>query len=86
MVQRLAPAFGSGDSYVQVVLNLALPDEIIKTPWPQAGIKWYVLSAGFTRYNASYFNLPPFKKPMSYYTISLPKPELVDNKNRAVLV
>ncbi len=59
MVKRLAPALGSSDSYVQVFLDLALPDEVIKTPRSQAGIKWYVLSAGFTRYNASYFNLAP---------------------------
>ena len=57
MVQRLAPAFGSSDGYVQVVFDLTLPDEVIKTPWPQAGIKWYILSVGFTRYNASYFSL-----------------------------
>jgi len=57
MVQRLAPTFGSSDGYVQVVFDLALPDEVIKTPWPQAGIKWYILSVGFTRYNASYFSL-----------------------------
>jgi len=59
MVQRLTPAFGSGDSYVQVFLDLALPDEVIKMPWSQAGIKWYILSAGLTRYNASYFNFTP---------------------------
>jgi hypothetical protein len=40
VVQRLAPALGGGDGYVQVVLDLALADEIIKTTWPQAGIKW----------------------------------------------
>ena len=61
MVQCLAPAFGSSNSYVQIVLDPDLPDEIIKTPWSQAGIKWYILSTGFTGYNASYFNLTPFK-------------------------
>ncbi len=61
MVKCLAPAFGSGDSYVQIVLNPGLPDEVIKTPRSQAGIKWYVLSSGLTRYNASYFNLTPFR-------------------------
>ena len=55
MVQRFVPAFGGGDGYVQIVFDLALPDEVIKTPWPQAGIKWYVLTAGFTRCNTSYF-------------------------------
>jgi hypothetical protein len=48
VVQCLASAFGSGDSYIQIVLNPGLPDEVIKTPWSQAGIKWYVLSSGFT--------------------------------------
>ena len=32
-----------------------LPDEVIETPWSQAGINWYVLSSRSTRYNASYF-------------------------------
>jgi len=48
MVQRLTPAFGSGDSYVHIVFDLALPDEVIKAPWSQAGIKWYVFTAWFT--------------------------------------
>ena len=48
MVQCFTPAFGSGDSYLDVILNSMLPDEVIKTPGAQAGIKWYVLSTGFT--------------------------------------
>ena len=48
MVQCFASTFGGGDSYVQIVFDLALPDEIIKTPWPQAGIKWDVLTSRFT--------------------------------------
>ena len=59
MVQRLTPAFGSSDSYAQIVLNPGLPNEVIKAPGAQASIKRYVLSAGFTRYNALYFNLTP---------------------------
>ncbi len=59
MVQWLAPAFSRGDSYAQIVLDFGLPDEVIKMPWSQAGIKWYVFTAGFTRYNASYFGLAP---------------------------
>ncbi len=59
MVQRLVPAFGGGDSYAQVIFNLALPDEVVKTARSQAGIKWRILGAGFTRYNARYFNLAP---------------------------
>jgi len=63
MVQCLASAFGGSNSYVQIVLDLDLPDEIVKPPWAQAGIKRYVLSSGFTRYNASYLNLTPFIAP-----------------------
>ena len=59
MVQCLASAFGSSNGYVQVVLDPDLPDELIKSPWSQAGIKWYVLSSGLTRYNASYLDLTP---------------------------
>ena len=47
MVQCLTPAFGSGDSYAHVVLNLGLPDEAIKAPGAEASIKWYILNAGF---------------------------------------
>jgi len=57
VVQRFTPTFGGDDSNVQVLLDLALPDEVIETPWPQAGIKWYILSAGFTRYDAGYGTL-----------------------------
>ena len=59
MVQRFVSAFSRRDSYVQIALNLVLADEIIKATGSEAGIKWYVLSAGFTRYNASYFTSPP---------------------------
>lgn len=48
MVQRFSSAFGCGDGYVQVFLDFVLPDEIIKVAGAQAGIKWYVFSAGFT--------------------------------------
>ena len=60
MVQCLAPAFGSGDSYIQVILNLGLPDEVIEVAGSEAGIKLTVLSAGFPRYNALYFNFIPY--------------------------
>ena len=63
MVQCLTSAFGSGDSYVQIVLDPGLPDEVIKPPGSEASIKWYVLSGGFTRYNAVYFNLNLLKAP-----------------------
>ncbi len=59
MVQRLIPAFGGSDSYVQVLLDPVLPDEISKMSRSQAGIEGNILGAGFTRYNVSYFNFPP---------------------------
>ncbi len=59
MVQRLIPASGSSDGYLQIILDLALPGKVIQTPWPQAGVKWLILVVGFTRYNTSYFNLAP---------------------------
>ena len=48
MVQRLTPAFGGGNRYVQVVLNPGLPDEVTKRAGPQAGIERLVLSTRFT--------------------------------------
>jgi len=55
MVQRLTSAFSGDNSYVQIVLDLALPDEFIEVAGSQAGIKWFVFSTGFTRYDSSYF-------------------------------
>lgn len=48
MVQRFAPGFGGGDSYVQIVLDFGLPDKVLETPRSQAGIQGYVLSSRFT--------------------------------------
>ena len=48
MVQRLAPAFSRSDSYLQVILNLTLPDEVIKASGSEASIKGYILSLGLT--------------------------------------
>ena len=48
MVQRLASAFGGSNRDVQVVLNLILSDELIKTAGSEAGVKWYILGAGLT--------------------------------------
>jgi len=48
MVQRLASTFGRGDGYVQIILNPGLPNEVIKVTGSEAGVKWYVFSAGFT--------------------------------------
>ena len=73
MVQRFVPAFGCGDSYVQIFLDLTLPYEVIKMPRAQAGIKGNILGAGFTRYNVSYFNFLPLSFYLNkiYYIISL---------------
>jgi hypothetical protein len=56
MVQRLVPALSRSDSYLEVILNLILPDKVIKAPRAKATVKTGVLSPGFTRYNALYFN------------------------------
>jgi hypothetical protein len=57
MVQRLVPALSRGDGYLEVILNLILPDKVIKTPGAKAGVKVYILSPGFARYNSFYFCL-----------------------------
>ena len=59
MVQGLASTFGGGDGYAQIVFDTALPHEVGEVSGSKAGIKWYVLGAGFTRYNAFYFDLTP---------------------------
>jgi hypothetical protein len=48
MVQRLIPAFSRSDSYPQILLNLILPDKVIKAPGAEASVKGRVLSSGFT--------------------------------------
>ena len=59
MVQGFASTLGGSNRDVQVVLNLILSDELIKTAGSETGIEWCVLNAGFTRYDASYLNSPP---------------------------
>jgi hypothetical protein len=46
MVQRFPPALGGSNGDVQVVLNLVLPDELIKTAGSETGVKRYVLGTG----------------------------------------
>ena len=48
MVQRLAPALSRGDGYLEVFLNLALPDKFSEMARPEAAVKVYVLSFGLT--------------------------------------
>ena len=55
MVQRITPAFGSGDGYTQIFLDLFLPDEVVKAPGAEAGVMRYIFSTRFTGYNAFYF-------------------------------
>jgi len=59
VIQCLAPAFGRGNSYIQIILNLGLPDEVTEVSGSEAGIKLCVLGVGFTRCNTLYF-LPPW--------------------------
>jgi hypothetical protein len=48
MIQRLVPALSRSDSYLEVILNLVLPDKVIKAPGAKASVKVYILSPGFT--------------------------------------
>jgi len=59
VVERLTPLLGCSDGYAQVLFNLALPDKFLKSPWAQAGIKLYILGAGFAGYNTLYLSLTP---------------------------
>jgi hypothetical protein len=48
VVQGFPPALGGGDGDLQVVLYFILPDELIEAAGPEAGVKGYILGAGFT--------------------------------------
>jgi hypothetical protein len=48
MVQRLAPALSRGDGYLEVFLNLVLPDKFGEMAGSEAAVKGYVLSSGLT--------------------------------------
>ena len=48
MVQRLIPALSRRDGYPQILLDLVLPNKIIKAAGAEAAVKVYVLSPGFT--------------------------------------
>jgi len=63
MVKCLSPPLSCSDSYAQILLNSGLTNKLIKATGPEAGIKGYVLSTGFTRYNAAYLKLTPLKYP-----------------------
>ena len=67
MVKRLISPSSRGDSYAQIILDSGLTNELIKMTRSEAGIKRYVLSTGFTRYNAVYFNLTPFINALLYH-------------------
>ena len=47
MIQRITPAFGSGDGYTQIFLDLILSDKVVKAPGAEAGVKRYIFSTGF---------------------------------------
>jgi hypothetical protein len=59
VVKGFTAASGSGDGYLQIFLGPVLSGEIGKASRSETGIKWCILGAGLTRYNASYFALPP---------------------------
>ena len=47
MVQRLVPALSRRDGYLQVLLDLVLPDKVIEAAGAEAAVKVYVFSPGF---------------------------------------
>jgi len=47
MVQRLAPPLGGGDGYVQVALDLALPDEVAQVAGPEVAVQRDVVAVRF---------------------------------------
>jgi hypothetical protein len=59
VVECFATAAGGGNGYLEIFLGLVLSGKIGKVSRSETGIKWCVLGAGLTRYNASYFALPP---------------------------
>ena len=48
MVQRFPPPLGRGDGYLDVILNLVLPDEVSKASGAEAAVEGYILGAGLT--------------------------------------
>jgi hypothetical protein len=48
MVQRFVPALSRRDSYVKIVLNFGLPDEVLQAPGTETGLKWRIFSTGLT--------------------------------------
>jgi hypothetical protein len=61
MVDWFAPAFGSGNTYLEIFLRLILSDEVGQAPGSKTGIERRVLDTGFTRYNTSYGPTPSEK-------------------------
>jgi hypothetical protein len=55
VVERFAPALGGSDGNVQILFDLCLSVEILKTAGAQAGIERRVFGIGFTRNNTSDF-------------------------------
>jgi hypothetical protein len=48
MVKRITPALGGSDGYIQVILDLVLPDKVSQTARSQTDIKGFVFLARFT--------------------------------------
>jgi len=59
VVQGFTAGGGRVNSYLQVFLGPVLSGKISEAPRAETGIKRSILSTGFTRYNTSYFGLPP---------------------------
>jgi hypothetical protein len=60
VVQGFLAAPGGGDGDIEVFLGLVLSGKLGQAPWSQAGIQRCILGTGFPRYDASYFDSPPW--------------------------
>jgi hypothetical protein len=59
MVKRLTPAFGGGNTYLQIFLSLILSDKVGQVPGSKTRIERCIFFVWFARDNACYFALPP---------------------------
>ena len=59
MVEGFTTGSSRIDGYFKIFLGPVLSGKVGKTPRSETGIKRSILGTGFTRYNASYVDLPP---------------------------
>ena len=59
MVKSFTAGGGRVNSYLKVFLGPVLSGKVSEAPRSETGIKRSILGTGLTRYNTSYFGLPP---------------------------